>query len=201
MTFAYQKHKDFNSTAFQPQSAIHHAATVSIPLMQPIQPQTLAQAHRQQPQQQSMQPLQQVREQPQFMSTSQFQPPSQLDQNYRGTSAYANMEKLKGLCRTIAMRYEEIDQNERRYQQQRAESRGRQDGESGTQPIDSAADAHNPVLSQWLLETAEYTAEILKHGNSRIDDAITLRFIQDGERILHNNNQNTRRLYQNLQNQ
>ena len=111
---------------------------------------------------------------------------------------YQKMEKLKGLCRIIAMKYEEIDQNERQYQQQRAESRGVQEGESEAQPIDHAADAHNPVLTQWLMKTAEYTNEILEHGNSKIDDAITLRFIEEGEQILHNNDQNTRRLYQDL---
>ena len=132
------------------------------------------------------------------MSPNQFQQANQFDQNYRGTPAYANMEKLKGLCRIIAMKYEEIDQNEHQYQQQRAETRGFQERESGAQPIDLAADAHNPVLTQWLMKTADYTNEILDHGNSRIDDAITLRFIEEGEQILHNNDQNTRRLYQNL---
>ena len=66
--FAYQQHDDFNSRVLQPQSIVHQAATVSIPLLHPIQPPSLSQSHLPQPLQSNIPPIQPAREQPQFLS-------------------------------------------------------------------------------------------------------------------------------------
>ena len=59
VTFAYQQHNEFNPRAFQPQPIMHQAATVSIPLVHPIQQPSLPQSHLQQSQQLSLQSIHQ----------------------------------------------------------------------------------------------------------------------------------------------
>ena len=76
---------------------------------------------------------------------------------------YSNLQTLKEICKEIESKQEQIDQ------------------------CAASNSVENPFLTDWLIKTAKYTSDILKYGESKIDDNITVSFIEEGQLILTNN--------------
>ena len=89
---------------------------------------------------------------------------SHLDSNQK----YHNVDKLKEICSEIERKQEQIDQ-------ERMTTEGQREIVSTSQ---------NPALTEWLHKIAKYTEEIMNFGEHKIDNLITLQFIQEGEAIL-----------------